>query len=141
MASVARNPAQPKVRADEAFIKDLEAYAWSLGIAKIGYTEIPREYVFKGRSVAFTHAIVLLMEIPKAPVDSAPSPATQAIGIVTYQQMGDVTNKLANYLRKGGYAAEAGHHAIGPALYPPLAIKAGLEKRKMRARVSLLHHR
>ncbi len=126
MAAVNCNPAHPKGSADAAFLKDFEAYARSLGIAKVGYTEMPRECIFNGRSVAYTHAIVLLMEIPKAPIDAAPSPATQAIGIVTYQQMGDITNRLADYLRKGGYAAEAGHPAIGPALYPPLAIKAGL---------------
>jgi epoxyqueuosine reductase len=126
ITSVDNNPARPKVSADEASIKDFEAYARSLGIAKIGYTEIPGEYIFNGRSVAYTHAIVLTMEIPKAPIDAAPGPATQAIGIVTYRQMGDITNKLADHLRKNGYAAEAGPPAIGPALYPPLAIKAGL---------------
>lgn len=126
MVSIDRNPAQPKVSVDEAFLKDFEAYARSLGIAKIGYTEIPREYVFNGRSVAYTHAIVLIMEIPKVPIDAAPGPETQAIGIITYQQMGDITNRLTDHLRKQGYAAEAGHPAVGPALYTPLAIKAGL---------------
>jgi epoxyqueuosine reductase len=126
IASVDKNPAQPETTADVAFLKGFEAYARSLGIAKIGYTEVPREYIFSGRSVAYTHAIVLLMEIPKAPIDAAPSPETQAIGIATYQQLGDITNSLTEYLRKHGYAAEAGHPAIGPALYPPLAIKAGL---------------
>ena len=126
IASIDENPAQPKVSADGVFLKGFEAYAHSLGIAKIGYTEIPREYIFNGRSVAYTHAIVLIMEIPRMPIDAAPGPATQAIGIVTYQQMGDTTNRLTDYLRERGYGAEAGHPAIGPALYPPLAIKAGL---------------
>jgi len=126
IASVDKNPAQPRTSADGEYLKSFEVYARSLGIAKVGFTEIPPEYVFNGRSVAYTHAIVLLMEVPKGPVDAAPSPETQAVGIVTYQQLGDATNRLADYLRKGGYAAEAGHPAIGPALYPPLAIKAGL---------------
>lgn len=126
IASVSRNPASPKETIDPDALKKFEAYARSLWIAKLGYTEMPRELIFNGRSVAYTHAIVLIMEIPKAPIDSAPSPETQAIGIITYQQMGDITNRLADYLRKEGFAAEAGHPAIGPALYPPLAIKAGL---------------
>ena len=87
---------------------------------------MPRRLIFTGRSVAYTHAIVLIRDIPKAPVDSAPSPETQAIGIISYKQMGDITNQLTEYLQKRGYAAEAGHPAMGPALYPPLAIKAGL---------------
>jgi epoxyqueuosine reductase QueG len=126
ITSVSRNPASPKETIDPDALKEFQAYARSLGIAKLGYTEMPREFIFNGRSVAYTHAIVLIMEIPRAPIDAAPSPETQAIGIVTYQQMGDITNRLADYLRKEGFAAEAGHPAIGPTLYPPLAIKAGL---------------
>ncbi len=126
MRSVEKNTMDPKVTVDEASLQDFEAYARKLGIAKIGYTEMPRELIFNGRSVAYTHAIVLIREIPKAPVDAAPSPETQAIGIISYKQMGDITNQLTEYLQKRGYAAEAGHPAMGPALYPPLAIKAGM---------------
>ncbi len=126
ITSVSHNPASPKETIDPDALKEFEAYTRSLGIAKLGYTELPRELIFSGRSVAYSHAIVLIMEIPKAPVDAAPSPETQAIGIITYRQMGDITNRLTEYLRSKGYAAEAGHPAIGPALYPPLAIKAGL---------------
>ena len=126
ITSVSQNPASPKQTIDPGALKEFEAYSRSSGITKLGYTELPRELIFNGRSVAYTHAIVLIMEIPKAPVDAAPSPETQAIGIVTYRQMGDITNRLADYLRKEGFAAEAGHPAIGPTLYPPLAIKAGL---------------
>jgi epoxyqueuosine reductase len=126
MTSIKDDPAKPKDTAEKIFIGPFEEYARSLGIAKIGYTEIPRELIFSGRSIPYTHAIVLIMEIPKAPIDAAPSPATQAIGIVTYKQLGNITNQLADYLRENGYAAEAGNPAIGPALYPPLAIKAGL---------------
>jgi len=126
ITSVSKNPPSPKETIDPASLNEFEEYARSLGIAKLGYTELPRELVFNGRSVAYSHAIVLIMEIPKAPVDAAPSPGTQAIGIITYRQMGDITNRLTEYLRSKGYAAEAGHPAIGPVLYPPLAIKAGL---------------
>jgi ferredoxin len=126
IASVSQNPASPKEMIEPDALKAFETYARSLGIVKLGYTEMPREFIFNGRSVAYTHAIVLIMEMPKAPVNAAPSPETQAIGIITYQQLGDMTNKLADHLRKEGFAAEAGHPAIGPTLYPPLAIKAGL---------------
>ena len=126
ITSVSQNPPSPKETINPDALKEFEAYTRSSGIAKLGYTELPRELIFNGRSVAYSHAIVLIMEIPKAPVDAAPSPETQAIGIITYRQMGDITNRLTEYLRIKGYAAEAGHPAIGPALYPPLAIKAGL---------------
>lgn len=124
--SSSENPANPGDSADESFLRGFEAYARSQGIARIGYTEITPEYVFKGRSVPYTHAIVLISEIPKEPIDMAPSDDTQAMGLITYQQTGKATNLLAAYLRKNGFAAEAGHPAIGPALYPRMAIKAGL---------------
>ena len=44
----------------------------------------------------------------------------------TYDELGRVTGSLVDHLRKEGFSAEAGHPAIGPVLYPRLAIKAGL---------------
>lgn len=124
--AIGKGPAAPKEAIDANGLKAFEDYARSLGISKIGYTEMPRELIFTGRSVAYAHAIVMVLEIPKGPVDAAPGDATQAAGIATYQHMGNVTNLLAEYLRGRGYAAEAGHPAIGPVLYTPLAMKAGL---------------
>jgi epoxyqueuosine reductase QueG len=66
------------------------------------------------------------MEIDEAPIAKAPSKETQATGLITYSQLGKKTNALVEHLRKNGYAAEAGHPAIGPALYPRLAMRAGL---------------
>jgi epoxyqueuosine reductase len=126
MRSVDKNPLKPKETVTEASLKDFEAYARKLGIGKIGYTEIPGELILNGRSVAYTHAIVLIIEMPKASIDAAPSPETQAVGIISYKKLGDITNRLTDYLQKEGYAAESAHPAIGPALYPPLAIKAGM---------------
>ena len=126
IVSTHKNPAQPENTSKDGFLKEFEAYARSLGVAKIGYTEISPEFIFNERSVAYSHAIVLIVEMDKATIDKAPSPETQAMGIVTYQQVGSLTNRLTDYLREHGYAAEAGHPAIGPALYPWLAIKAGL---------------
>ena len=126
LKSAGTNPASPGETADQSFLREFEAYACSLGITRIGYTDILPEYVFKGRSVPYTHAIVLIAEIPKEPIDRAPSDETQAIGLISYQQTGNATNVLAGYLRKHGFAAEAGHPAIGPALYPRMALKAGL---------------
>jgi hypothetical protein len=39
MSSIDRNPAQPKGSVDESFLKSFEAYARTLGIAKIGDRE------------------------------------------------------------------------------------------------------
>ena len=38
---------------------------------------------------------------------------TQAMGIITYDELGKKTNKLAEFLRLNGFAAQASHPAGG----------------------------
>lgn len=126
MTSVRDNPEDPRTTADSEFLRSFESLARSKGIARLGYTEIPRDFVFQDRSIPYSHAIVLMSEIPKGPTDKAPSPETQAIGLITYDELGRATGSLVDHLRKQGFSAEAGHPAIGPVLYTRLAMKAGL---------------
>ena len=44
----------------------------------------------------------------------------------TYNQLGQISNRIADWLRERGYAAHAGHPLGGMALYPPMAQEAGL---------------
>ena len=44
----------------------------------------------------------------------------------TYDKLGIVSNKIAAFLRKKGFAAHAGHPLMGAALYPPMAQMAGV---------------
>ncbi len=120
------SPTNAKRTMDEASLKAFETLARSKGVAAIGYTQVPEDAVFKDRAVLFPYAIVLTMEMDKAAVDSAPSPAAQREGIDTYERLGNITNELVDYLRNKGYAAHAGHPANGVALYPKLTQKAGL---------------
>jgi ferredoxin len=120
------SPANEMKTIDEAALKEFETLARSKGVAAIGYTQVPPEAVFKDRAVLYPYAMVLTMEMDKAAVDSAPSPAAQSMGIETYERLGSSTNELVDYLRSKGFAAHAGHPANGVALYPKLAQKAGL---------------
>ena len=43
-----------------------------------------------------------------------------------YHHLGRAANRLARWLRKRGYSAQAGHPLMGVALYPPLGQQAGL---------------
>lgn len=124
--SLKNNPANPETLAGTDFIETIENYARSIGIDKVGYTEVPQELIFKDRSISYSHAIVLVMEMDKEAVDSAPSDVTQEMGVVTYDEMGKATNELTQYLRKNGFAAQASHPAGGFVVYPSLAQKAGL---------------
>ena len=56
----------------------------------------------------------------------APNPDTAVMVHETYNQLGLVSNKIADWLREQGYAAHPGHPLGGFALYPPMAQAAGL---------------
>ena len=59
-------------------------------------------------------------------IETAPSPACQIEVTETYNTLGIKTNKITEFLRKKGFAAQAGHPLGGVTLYPPLAWKAGM---------------
>lgn len=123
------SPKSPKKAIGANELQAFEAYARSLGTAAIGYTKVPPEAIFKDRAVLYQYAIVLVTEMDKAAVDSAPSPVAQREGVVTYDRVGRTTNRLVEYLRSQGFAAHAGHPANGAALYPRLAQQAGIGRK------------
>ncbi|MGB9979658.1 epoxyqueuosine reductase [Methanobacterium sp.] len=124
--SLKNNPENPKVEAKTDFIEQFENYAKSIGINNIGYVKVPSTLIFKNKSILFHNAIILMMEMDKKAVDAAPSPETQEMSNVTYDELGKKTNKLAKFLRENGFAAHASHPAGGVVMYPHLAQKAGL---------------
>ena len=124
--SINSNPINPKTKAKNEFIQKFEKYAHSIGINKIGYTIVPLKLIFKDKSILFENAIILIMEMHKKLIDKAPSDETQAMGIITYDELGKKTNKLSEFLRKNGFAAHASHPAGGFVIYPPLAQYASL---------------
>jgi epoxyqueuosine reductase len=124
--SLDNNPSHPKTTADETFLGKFEEYARSLGIASIGYTKVPPEYIFQKRSLLYSNAIIFTLEMDKKIIDTSPSPETQAMGLVTYDDLGIITNKLADYLRENGFSAQSSIPAGGFVMYPWLAQKAGL---------------
>ena len=124
--SLSKNPAKPRTEMTRGFRKDLEKFARSHGVSSIGYTRLPRDLIFQDVGVLYTNAIVLTMEMDKAKIEMAPSPETADMIMETYDDLGIVTNKLADFLRSHGYAAQASHPLGGLVLYPPLAQMAGL---------------
>jgi epoxyqueuosine reductase QueG len=126
MLSLRKNPPQPKTHASKEFLDDLGHQARSLGVSSIGYTRMPERWIFQGKAVLHLNAIVLTMEMDKARIDTAPSPAGAQTVFEIYRDLGIAANKIATYLRRHGYSADAAHPLMGPALYPPLAQMAGL---------------
>ena len=120
------NPPHPKTEADQGLIQELEAEAFRLGASSIGYTKLPRRWVFQDKAVMYDNAIVVSMEMDAEGINSAPSVACMRTVMETYRDLGRINNQLASFLRERGFGAHAGHPLNGLALYPPLAQLAGL---------------
>lgn len=120
------NPTDGKKLIDPETLDKLRTFACSVGADEIGYCTVPQEWVFKDTAIRYTQAIVLVMEMDKERMDLAPNPDTAVMVHETYNQLGQISNKIADWLRERGFAAHAGHPLGGMALYPPMAQAAGL---------------
>lgn len=120
-----KNPQEPKNTANDDFFKKLAEYAESIDV-KIGYAKLTQELIFNNHAVLFDNAIVLSMEMDKKKIDKAPSLATGKIVIRTYNELGIRANKIAEFVRKEGFSAEACHPLGGPIGFVPLALLAGM---------------
>ena len=121
-----RNPIHGKRQIDPETLTELRSYARTVGADEIGFASVPQEWVFRDTAIRYTQAIVLVMEMDKERMDLAPNPDTAVMVHETYNQLGQVSNKIADWLRDRGYAAHAGHPLGGMALYPPMAQAAGM---------------
>lgn len=121
-----RNPTNGKKQINPETLADLQKFSNSVGADVIGFTSVPQEWVFKETAIRYTQAIVLVMEMSKERMALAPNSDTAVMVHETYNSLGQVANKIADWLRERGYAAHAGHPLGGMALYPPMAQAAGL---------------
>lgn len=121
-----KNPANGKRQIDAQTLADLRDFSRSVGADEIGFAAVPQKWVFKNLAIRYTQAIVLVMEMDKARMELAPNPDTAVMVHETYNQLGQVANQIADWLRDHSYAAHAGHPLGGFALYPPMAQAAGL---------------
>ena len=126
LKSLADNPVPPRIEADPGLIDDIAALAITSGASSVGYTKVPRRWVFQDKAVVYENAIVFAMEMDKASIDTAPSIPCMKTVMETYRDQGRIANKIATHLRRRGFGAHAGHPLNGMALYPPLAQMAGL---------------
>lgn len=126
LKSLDENPRRPRTEAPPELLSGLETYLLGLGASSVGYTQVPERWIFKNKAILHTHAIVLTMEMDKERIETAPSQDGLEAVMEIYRDLGRIANRGAEYLRKRGYSAHAGHPLMGLALYPPLAQLAGL---------------
>lgn len=124
--SVKRNPSNAARSADPEFFKELEEYAKKLGVSAVGYTEVPREHIFRNRAILFKNAIVLTMEMDKEKIKTAPSITAGREVWRTYAELSRASYKLAEFMRKRGYNAQPDPPVGGNTNFSLLAQKAGL---------------
>ncbi len=120
------NKKDPRNTIEESEFIKLESFIKSLKISGIGYTKVPRSYIFSRKAVAYENAIVLAMNMDKKKISTAPSKKALKNIWQTYADLGVAANKIARYLRKKGFASHASHPLGGIVLYPRLAEKAGM---------------
>ena len=105
--------------------------AKSLGIDLIGFAPIDEKLIFKndyvgGIELLYENGIVLGMEMDYDAISTAPDPPAGVESLRIYAELGEATNKLADFIRSKGYRAIACHPLGGPILYPAMAVKANL---------------
>jgi len=120
------NEENTKVITSPVFWEDFESKAKDLGINVVGYTPVIEDFIFYNLKLYGKNAIVLGMEMKWDKIKTAPSVICEIEVFRVYKVLGDVTIKLAEYLKSKGYKSEAHHPFGGKLLYGPHAVAAGL---------------
>ena len=121
-----QNPKNPRSTIESNDLEELKSYLIGLGASSVGYTQVPEAYIFRNKGILHTNAIALSMEMDKDAFEITPSFECEVAVMDIYRDLGIIANKGADWLRKRGYSAQAGHALMGVALYPALAQQAGL---------------
>jgi ferredoxin len=112
---------------NEDIWEDLTAYAWQEWQVKLGFTELPRQLIFKDKAVLFKYALVCIQEMDREKLEKAPDLEAGAEVPRVYSELGFAVNDIARWLREAyGIACQSNHPLGGLVNSPPLAGKAGL---------------
>ncbi len=124
--SLDKNPVGPSAIASIEFLNELRTFAQSHGVNPLEFVKLPRDLIFQHMGVLYDNAMIIAMEMDQELIDKAPSQETMNMVFETYDALGIAANKIAEFLRANGYAAQADHPLGGLVLFPPLAQKAGI---------------
>ncbi|MFW9787434.1 MAG: 4Fe-4S dicluster domain-containing protein [Candidatus Thorarchaeota archaeon] len=92
----------------------------------LGFTELPSQMIFKGKSTLFKYAIVVGQEMKKDKIDYAPDYRAGKEVMRVYGSLGLVVNDIAKWLRKKGVRCQSNHPLGGLTNTTTLAGKAGM---------------
>ena len=125
-SSITKNPKLNKNKISDEELVKLERYIRMFDIDMIGYTKVKQEMIFKDHKILYDNAIVLIKEMKKEQMSTAPSKQALKEVFRTYYDLGVCVNKIASYLRNKGYNSMAGPAIGGDTNYVALAQSAGL---------------
>lgn len=115
-----------KDTATPAFIKTLETMALEGGATDIKFVKVPPNAIFQHKGIPHEYAIVFTVEMDAEPINTSPSFDSMREVMRGYGNLARISNKLANHMRKNGFAAYPGTALGGLTDYPHLAELAGL---------------
>ncbi|WP_105614795.1 4Fe-4S dicluster domain-containing protein [Vallitalea okinawensis] len=112
---------------NNAIWNKIKDYAWENHQVVIGFTEVPSEYIFKGKALLFRYALVCIQEMNEDLINKAPKIEANYEVMRVYNTLGKATNDLANWLKKEFNIKCIASHPMGGIVdTTPLAEKAGL---------------
>jgi len=105
----------------------VKAYAREVGADLVGVTTLKWHYLYKGQHLQHRYAISLGMRMRLELLQTSPHLPAAIEVMRVYHDLGEVTLKVAAFIRGLGYSALA-HHPTGPRrlLHVPVAVDAGL---------------
>jgi len=115
-----------KTETNPEFWQEFEKKAKDMGVDLIGYTPVNPNFVFKNMNIYGKNAIVLGQELLWPEIKKAPDMDCGIECFRVYQELGDSTLKLTEYLKELGYKSEAHHPFGGKLLFPYHAVAAKL---------------
>lgn len=106
---------------------EIKNYAWEKYRLTVGFTKVPREYIFMGKAIPFEYALIFAQEMDKESIEKAPKLDAGEEVIKVYNTLGIAVNDIAKWLRKKyGIKCMANHPLGGLVDTVPLAEKAAL---------------
>ena len=121
-----QNPHSGRKQIDRATLNELENYAKSLGVSKIGYTKVKPDHIFDKFEILYDNAMILLMEMDRKAIKSSPSKAATKEIWRTYSELGIIVNKIADFLRQQGINCHASPAIGGDVCTIPVAENSGV---------------
>jgi NAD-dependent dihydropyrimidine dehydrogenase PreA subunit len=117
--------------ASKEFWDEVIEMAKTLNIDLIGFAPVDENLIFTQDQTShieqlYENGIILGMEMDFNAIDLAPGPEAGLEAQIIYAELGEATNKIADFIRSKGFNAIACHPLGGPILYTAMAAKANL---------------